>query len=598
MLAERLQDRPDAPASPFASVGRSGWLFPAFAFVAGSLDAILLMGWRQIDPTNLAWIRKDPAVYQAGWEFLRRQPWTFPPTWLAHLDFPFGISAAYLDVIPIVAVPLHLFAGVLPENFQYLGLWAALCLILQAYFALKLLSRFTSDRLVLCLGALFFLNAPILLNRLYGHFSLCAQWLILAALYYYFRPPERAGIARYMAPFAVLAAIAGGITPYITVMVLMIGLAAVLRLQLEIASFRAPEDKTTVADKLRKPWESPALWIVIPAAAAFLSFLVFGFVMSDSSPGIEAPGYGTFSLNLLSPISPLHGSLLFKSIPLIPAQANEGFAYLGLGLLALGVVCLVARPSLPKRIATPSLRPLFFLSVALVILALSVRITFGSRIVAVLPLPVSVFHLLATFRASGRFFWPVYYLLMLAAIAGAILVIRNRWAKSALIAGCLLLQYADTAGLAADVAREARATVRDPLVSADWPALARSNAHLVLVPAFQCDRVLTPGGDAGWHWFAWFAAKNAVTLNSVSAARVSTASDKFNCGLLPRQLARGIVATGTLYVLGDRLARLAVANNNSLYCQQLDGFNVCTLKQVGSSGRNVSAPSSKDARTP
>lgn len=598
MLAERLQGRPDAPASPLASVGRGRWLFPAFAFVAGSLDAILLMGWRQIDPTNLAWIRKDPAVYQAGWEFLRRQPWTFPPTWLAHLDFPFGISAAYLDVIPIVAVPLHLFAGVLPENFQYLGLWAALCLILQAYFALKLLSRFTSDRLLLCLGALFFLNAPILLNRLYGHFSLCAQWLILAALYYYFRPPERGGIARYMAPFAVLAAIAGGITPYITVMVLMIGLAAVLRLQLEIASFRTPEDKITIADMLRKPWESPALWIVVPAAAALLSFLVFGFVTPGAGPGIEAPGYGTFSLNLLSPVSSLHGSLLFPSIPLLPAQANEGYAYLGLGILTMGVVGLVARPSILKRIATPSLRPLLFLSVALTILALSVRITLGSRIVTVLPVPVSVFHLLATFRASGRFFWPVYYLLMVSAVAAAFLVIPNRWAKSTLIGGCLLLQCADTAGLAADVARDARATVRDPLVSADWPALARSNAHLVLVPAFQCDRADTPGGDAGWHWFAWFAAKNAITLNSVSAARISTASNTLNCGLLPRQLARGIVAPGTLYVLSDRLERLASANNDSLYCRQLDGFNVCALKQVGSSGWNASTPSSKDTRTP
>ncbi|MGH6890385.1 MAG: DUF6311 domain-containing protein [Rhizomicrobium sp.] len=578
----------DAPASASrANTRRGNWRFPAFALAAGSLDALLLIGWRQIDPTNLAWIGKDPAQYQAGWEFLRRQPWTFPPTWLAHLDYPFGISAAYLDVIPIVAVPLHLFAGVLPVNFQYLGLWAVLCLILQTYFALKLLSRFISDSLVLCLGALFFLNAPILLNRLYGHFSLCSQWLILAALYYYFRPVERSGIARYMAPFAVLAILAGGITPYITVMVVLIALAAVLRSQLDATACSAPGGKPTTDGWFRNLSESRILWIALPAAAALLAFLVFGFVGMDSGPSMEAPGYGTFSLNLLSPFSPLHGSLLFKSIQLIPAQANEGYAYLGLGTMVLGIVSLAIRPSLLKKFATPSLRPLVFLSVVLTLLALSIRITLGPRTVAVVPVPVSIFHLLAIFRASARFFWPVYYLLMLAVLIGAALVIRNRGMKTALIAGCLLLQYADTAGLADDLARETRKVVFDPLVSADWAVLARANAHLVLVPAFQCDRAWTPGGDPDWHWFAWLAARSDMSLNSVYAARTSQQSDRFNCIILPQRLAHGIVMPGTVYVLGNGLARLAAASNPALHCGRIDGFDVCALNVAGSSAAVV-----------
>src|ERR1700722_701934 len=184
-------------------------VFPSFAFIAGIIDAFLILGWHDIKPSNLDWLRGDPAVYQAGWEFLRHAPWAFPPTWIGRLDYPFGISAAYLDIIPIVAVPLRLISTSLPADFQYLGTFAALCLILQTYFGLKLLSRFTSDRVFLFLGPLFFLNAPILLNRLSGHFSLCSQWLIIASLYYYFAPVVTGRLARYILPFAVLVAVAG-----------------------------------------------------------------------------------------------------------------------------------------------------------------------------------------------------------------------------------------------------------------------------------------------------------------------------------------------------------------------------------------------------
>src|SRR5437016_350760 len=144
-------------------------LFVALAIAIGFANALSLIGWRQLDPTNLRWLKIDPALYQAGWEFLRHEPWHVPLTWLDRLNYPFGVSAAYLDVIPLVAIPLKVLSPLLPANFQYLGLYALLCLVLQTYFALRLMTRFTRDWVLIVAGALFFADSPILLSRLYGH---------------------------------------------------------------------------------------------------------------------------------------------------------------------------------------------------------------------------------------------------------------------------------------------------------------------------------------------------------------------------------------------------------------------------------------------
>jgi hypothetical protein len=301
-------------------------LFALVALVLGILDAGLLLGWQQIKPGDLTWLRGDAAVYEAGWEFLRRQAWTFPPTWLAHLDYPFGISAAYLDVIPIVAVPLHVFAGLLPVDFQYLGAYAAICLILQAYFGMRLLSCFTTDRLLIVVGALFFLNSPILLMRLYGHFSLCSQWLIVAALYCYFRPVERRNLAAYIAPFAMLAAIAGGITPYIAAMVLMIGLAALLRTHLESSNATAPSPdvrdcKSSATRRFLKT--NHMVWAAILIGSMAASFVFFGFVTFGGSPTLADKGYGMFSMNLLSPVAAFGQSSFPNPLHVFPNQEYE-----------------------------------------------------------------------------------------------------------------------------------------------------------------------------------------------------------------------------------------------------------------------------------
>jgi len=538
--------------------------FALLASILGTIAAGMLIGWHQIYPVNVAWLRKDPAVYQAGWEFLRRDAWHFPPTWLAHLDFPFGISAAYLDVIPLVAVPLKLFSAWLPDRFQYLGLYALLCLVLQTYFALRLVARFTSDQALVVIGALFFLGSPILLMRLYGHFSLCSQWLILAAVYCYFRPAP--SVARYLWPFALLLAISAGITPYLSVMVLGIAMAALARIRLNT------ENRDSV----------PGPMHVVGAMGIFLACLllslgIFGFVTPGSMPTISANGYGAFSMNLVGPMNPSGPSLLFRSFPVFPYQRYEGYNYLGVGIIALGVFCLLCRPSLAIRLWRPPLRPLVIMSLVFFVLALSTEVTLGQTVLVNIPLPNIANRLLAVFRSSGRFFWPVHELLTLGALVGTLIAIPSLWAARTVLAVALLMQLSDVLPIARSIALESSRTVSTPLLAADWQTLAKSHQHLVVLPARQCDLLRTPGGDAAWPWFAGLAATSGMTLNSVHAARSSAASEAYNCRTLPGEIGRSDLQHDTAYVLGNSLALLAVARTRTHFCRRVDGFNLCTF---------------------
>jgi hypothetical protein len=572
-----------------------GLLFTALAIAIGFANAVSVIGWRQLDPANLSWLKIDPALYQTGWEFLRHEPWRVPLTWLNRLNFPFGVSAAYLDVIPLVAIPLKFLSPLLPENFQYLGLYALICLVLQTYFALRLMALFTRDRVLIVLGALFFVDSPILLWRLYGHFSLCSQWLIVAALWCYFRPINPQRTTRFLWPFALLLAISGGTSPYLSIMVLGISAAAVARTQVGLQKCEQPElplDKGVGLRHFSDVWQMILLWLRRPLAWAgiflvcmLLSFAFFGFLVPGSMPSISGSGYGTYSMNLLAPFNPGGAAILFKTFAVLPLQEFEGYNYLGAGVILLIIVSISRSPSILKQLWSPALRPLVVISLVFTALAVSTRVTVGQTVLATVPLPRPLIGLLAVFRSSGRFFWPAHQLITLGALVGAMTTIPKRWAVRAVVAAALLVQYFDTLPIRQGVAAQSARLASSPLKAADWWAMSRSHAHLVLAPAIQCDFVHAPGGDAAWAWFSRLAARSAMTLNSVHSARTVPESDFYNCAMLPRQIANGQLDRETAYVLSDRLARLAVTHNRTNSCRRVDGFNLCVTEKDSNPAR-------------
>ena len=560
-------------------------LFWCIAAILGILDVWLLIGWREINPTNLSWLKGDSAQYEIGWEFLRHEAsWAFPPTWVTRLDYPTGVSVSNLDCIPLVAVLLRPFSTLLPTNFQYLGLYAVACYVLQTYFGLRLVSLFADgDLVVTLLGACFFLLAPILTLRLYGHFPHSTQWTILACLYYYFKwPPAESESWRYFLPFVAIAMLAASITPYLALIAVMIGLAAMSRAYLEN---RKPDTCDTIASdgceksaRLRVTSRSCLAWAALFLTGTFASLVVFGFVVLGGFQ-FAGDGYTNYSLNLLSPLDPGGGALYFKSLPVISqGQRFEGYNYLGMGVILLLGLVLARRPDTFRKPWSTSLRPLTIACIAFTLLALSVRVTFADHVLFTLPVPKFVFNLLAAFRASGRLFWPVHYLLVLAAVAGVVIAVPSAMTRRAILAAALVIQYFDLVPLRDAVATAALAPHANPLVSNDWQQAVERHRHLAILPAIQCGAEWSPGGLEAWPYFARLVARSGATLNSAYLGRISLKTKALDCWDAPPRLVHDGPRRDTAYVLDDRLAAsISLLPHLSHYCRRVDGFNLCTF---------------------
>ncbi len=144
---------------------------------------LLVMGPWTLNPQNVAWIHGlDPQQHYFGWVFFRQGPWSFPIGLNPDYGLSISSSIAFSDSIPIFAFIFKALSPLLPERFQYLGLWTLLCFVLQALFAWKLIGLISKDRVVQFFGMGILVFSPPMLFRVGFHTSLVAHFLLLAAL--------------------------------------------------------------------------------------------------------------------------------------------------------------------------------------------------------------------------------------------------------------------------------------------------------------------------------------------------------------------------------------------------------------------------------
>jgi hypothetical protein len=165
----------------------------------------------------------------------------------------------------------------------------------------------------------------------------------------------------------------------------------------------------------------------------------------------------------------------------------EGYNWLGLGLVLALAVVVLGRP----RDVVGMLRRhagLALVALALTLVAVSHRVGFGPAII--LDLGAWPVERLGQFRSSGRFFWPVAYLLLL----GAMVVLARRAPLLCLLAG--LIQFADAAPLRAAIAGWAGQRPAWTLdATALRPMLAQAET-LTLLPSWPCLDQQGGGGES------------------------------------------------------------------------------------------------------
>ena len=529
------------------STRRGAWL----AALGGVAAFLVFTHGAILDPRNTAWLftHPDTATGYLGWQFYRQGP-------LAQL--PFGASPAYgmeiassvvfSDSLPLAALLFRPFSAWLPDEFQYFGLWLALCFALQAVFAYGLLTRFGIERSLALLGSAFFVIAPPYLFRLSGHYALCGQWIVLAALYLYFAP-------RYsLRAWYLLAGISVLVHFYLFVMVGALWLADLWQRQWrgEIAPRQAARG-------------------FVGGVAITLALMWFAGYFTIGVGASATPGFGNYRMNLLAPIDPER--IWSRLLPDQPSARgdHEGLSYLGTGMLVLAVlaaVCLVARRPL-ARVERASAVPLAVLAVLLTLYALSNRVSFGSTDLFSYAVPAAMQPITDLLRVSGRMFWPVYYLLCL----GILVTVFRCLPRAAAIGTCaalLALQVADSwRALAQYHARLASAPAWvSPLRSPLWDQIgARSERVILVLPRNAIDAYLP--------WAA-FAAEHRLAINFGYFARVDAEKLTAARNAVEQEILAGRLQRGSLYVFeSDPLWNLASAQRRPAdLAGVLDGFRI------------------------
>ncbi len=541
----------------------------ALSVAFGLANAVALLGWSVINPTNTSWLTADNATHYLGWAFYREEArWTFPLAWTQRVGYPIGASIAFLDSVPLVAILLRPLSPMLPEPFQYLGLYATLCFVLQAYFGFRLSARlFAGHPVYTLLSGLFFLLSPPLTWLVFGHFPHLSHWLMLAGLDFYFRDARVLSPSRWFAPYWVLLVIAGGINPYLAALTFLIALTALARLVLE----------------RRCGWTLGGAILVMLPVVLLASMAAFGFLAAPDPSAYMAPGYGEFSLNLLSPINPMgHGSILLPPLPLTNMGQFEGYNYLGIGILALLLLNLVRQPRAVRWLADPRVLPLLALGVVCTILAISSTVTVGSRTLLHVELPRMASVAAQSLRVSGRLFWPTYYLIVLGALSWTFWVWQPR-SRTIILALALAVQTADLWTLRTQARTNVDLPVQDPLQSPVWRSLGSDLSNLMVIPPYQCGPFAAPGGKPTYAIFGKLAASQRMRTNSYYAARYSRQELRVHCEELPRGLLGGkVLDARTAYVVSDAVRSVWEFNRVSSHrCVRVDGFNLCTPSKSG-----------------
>ena len=526
----------------------------ALPLALGIVSFFIVVGPRVLNPMNIAWLKVgDPATNYLGWLFFRDSPWTFPIGLNPKYGLELSSSILYSDSNVLLALLFKPFSSLLPTPFQYFGIWLLVCFCLQAWFSWKLIGVISDSIPIRLLGAGLFVFAPPMIMRItFGHSSLAAHFLITSALYITFHP----NLARRRFVWAVLLVTTSMVHPYLLVMVVLIWLTDLSR--------RVFKEKTST-------WSKLIIEFTVLLSVVCLVCWQVGYFSINPSLSMESWGFGYFRMNLLSILDSNGWSYLIKDVS-GGAGDGDGSNYLGLGVLFLFVIAMPVLFSTWKQFfnAVRRYSYLLILLISFSLYAITNNIGFGPLDVVYYYLPDFVLRFANIFRASGRMFWPVYYLIIFTII----FLVVNRYKRFSilLLSLAFILQVVDTnAGW-----REIRRNMVKP--SQTWNTPLSDSFWHEATARYQKVRYIPPGNHhiSEWMNLAYFAGTQGLATDVVYLSRVESEEVANARSEVQDILKDGNFDHGTLYILDDNSFRQAVisVDKNSTLLAKIDGFNV------------------------
>lgn len=545
----------------------------------GVLVFFLVVGPSSLNPTNEHWllVGNDVMQHYLGWVFFRHSPWSFPIGLNPANGLEFSSAIVYSDSIPLLAFLFKALSPVLPEPFQYMGIWLLLCFILQAFFAWKLVALVSPSLWIRFLGTLLFLFAPILLFRTDMEKPQVAQFFVLAALYLNLNK-EMKGRSWWWLTLLFSAVL---VNFYFFAMSLGLYFSDLL-------------NRTFISKEINRKSAIKQL-IVLFIGCALLLWQAGYFAVESAGQW----GYGFFKLNLLGPFNPLGWSFILPDIAMQSSWA-EGYMYLGLGVI-LGLVLILSRFLSWAQHLYPHVKARPYLCILLLgftLFAITNQVGVG-QIELAFTLPKFILKVASILRASARVFWPVYYFIYLFMIYGLCRTFSKR-AAIAILGSLALIQSVD---LYAGWQKTREATMRlepalysNPLPSPIWNDLVKQYKNIRIVP--ERDQ-LNPDNMARflaheWKRFGRLASQNSMGTNATYLTRGDQPEKRIsvNTDLLER-MRDGRYEANSLYIIPDRELGRAwcgkiMQPNTALL--RIDGYNVLAPNYLKSSSAASIAP--------
>ncbi|MCR4589554.1 MAG: DUF6311 domain-containing protein [Lachnospiraceae bacterium] len=465
-------------------------------FITGAILFVLTYGVRILDVTYDSWIFRvsDVDIHQhyIGWCHFREAPWTFPLGLMDSLSWPKKMSVLWTDSIPLLAIIFKAFKFILPETFQYFGIYGLFSFAMTGGTAALLIYKLSGSGTAALLSAPLVAESFIMLQRMFYHTSLTAHYLIIIPMLFYLYDGYKWSVVKKCCVWGIYFFIAVMIHPYLWAM------GAV------IAAF------SFIEEILRIKTLVPAL-----ATAAVSGALTFaGLYITGAFYGnVEAAySFGGYEANLNTFINSMGKGRFLPELPLKNPSQYEGFAYLGLGGLILVIAALIMFiRTFGQNKGKDRKMLIFILCPVFIILSVIPEITFNTRMLIKLPLPGAVMRILGIFRSNGRFIWPAVILIY----AGAVMLIcrsKKKVMPALCLVLCLIVQIMDMS----------------PQIYAKYEKFTKPGKHWnqdLSNPALEAhmDRydhiVVVPDNSRIVERSAFFAVKNDLTVNRFYFAR-------------------------------------------------------------------------------
>lgn len=522
----------------------------------GAIIFLLIYGIDKIDVTNEKWLLTggDLQQHYLGWKFFRSSPWQFPIGEMSNINYPFHASVIFTDSIPLFAIIFKVLSPILPETFQYFGIYGIIAFTLQGIFSYLLIHRFVDNKKYCIIGSIFFIVSPVVLQRMYGHTALAGHFIILMALCLWVYNNKLSKKIKLKSTLWILLCLLA-----VTVHLYFLPMVLIIMTITFINDFI--KDKSTLLKSI--------LILLLSCLLSVITIYALGGFPSENL-GYTSGGVGYFSSNLNTFCNPTNVKDSILSNKAIFGGQEEGFGYLGFGILSLlGILIynFFSNKGKIDKIKNEYSITSIILIVISIIIATALNFTLDDKTILNIKLPTIIVKIISIFRSTGRFIWTADYIFMMVALVSFYKYWNNKTKKGnyilyMFIVMCLCIQIFDLRNyLTAKHNDFQKYKQEENIISNEYVSIFSKYEHVIFLPASNVISKMEK-----MYYFANIAIESKCTINNFYFARSYEDTLNYSDETI-NELCEGKTKDNSIYVIIDEelTQKLQEKNQNLFY---------------------------------